>query len=85
MSAKLLGLLTLEHFVTAITVLVAGAALFQARRVSRRLEQLSDAYWELRYEYGQLRARLNRFEGTDAESVEPGPPANFVPLSSLKR
>jgi hypothetical protein len=71
--------------VTVVTVLVSGAALFQARRVSRRLERLSDAYWELRYEYGQLRARLNRLEGTDTDSVEPGPPANFVPLSSLKR
>ena len=78
-------MLTLQHFLTTISVLVAVAALFQVRRVSRRLERLSDAYWELRYEYGQLRARLNRVEGTDAESVEQAPPANFVPLSSLKR
>lgn len=66
-------------------MLAAAAAFIQVRRVSRRLERLSDAYWELRYEYGQVRARLNRLEGTDAEFVEPAPPPNFVPLSSLKK
>ena len=69
----------------AVAVLLAGAAFLRARQVSRRLAHLSDAYWELRYEYGQLRARLNRLEGTDAEPAEPPPPTNFVPLSSLKR
>lgn len=58
--------------------------LFGLRRLSRRLEQLSDSYWELRYEHGQLRARLSRLEGGAEAQTEPLPPS-FVPLSSLKR
>ena len=78
--------------------LLAGAvASIRARRVSRRLERLSEAYWELRYEYGQLSARLARVEPPIAAGVaaETGPAGGgheagagvvgFVPLSSLKR
>jgi hypothetical protein len=71
----------------AVAWLVALSALFRARRLAARLEQLSESYWELRYEYGQLRARVARLEG----GAEPEPasqatvPASFVPLSSLKR
>ena len=54
-----------------------------------RLERLTESYWELRYEYGQLRARVSRLE-PDQAAAAPRPPAPagstaFVPLSSLKR
>ena len=73
---------------------LAGAALLaavvageRARRVSKRLERLREAYWDLRYELGQLQARLNRLEAerTDQPPAGPGAANNFVPLSSLKR
>jgi len=80
-----------EWVLTGAAVLVAVAALVRARRVARRLERLSESYWELRYEYGQLNARLTSLEGTDVakpsdETVtrRSGTVA-FVPLSSLKR
>ena len=69
--------------------LLALGAFLHARRVARRLERLTESYWELRYEYGQLRARVARLEPADESpsSERPAPAAatNFVPLSSLKR
>jgi hypothetical protein len=85
--------LGLQFFLTAVTALIALVALMRARRVSRRLERLSESYWELRYEYGQLSARLSRLEGP-GDPASPVAPASasggdaratFVPLSSLKR
>ena len=34
----------------------------KARRLAKRLERLTESYWELRYEHGQLRARVNRLD-----------------------
>jgi hypothetical protein len=75
------GVLTGAAFVTAVV------AVERARRVSKRLERLREAYWDLRYELGQLQARLNRLEAerTDQPPAAPGAANNFVPLSSLKR
>ena len=72
---------------TAAAVLVAAAALAKARRLAKRLERLTESYWELRYEHGQLRARVNRLDPEPQDAVaSAGPPAtNFIPLSSLKR
>jgi hypothetical protein len=68
--------------------IVAALALLRARRAARRLDRLTESYWELRYEYGQLRARVSRVEGQDEQeqsSSPPGPAGSFIPLSSLKR
>ena len=83
-------MLTFQWFLTGAALLIAAAALARARRVSRRFERLTESYWELRYEVGQLRSRVAR--------LDPEPPAQadsnaasrtgataFVPLSSLKR
>jgi len=74
---------------TAAAAIVAGAALARTRRLARRLDRLTESYWELRYEHGQLRARVNRLDPEPGSSpVEAGPPPGataFVPLSSLKR
>jgi len=80
-------LLTFLWFLTGAALLLAGAALLVARRQSKRLERLTESYWELRYEHGQLRARVNRIDPeqqTAAAAAEP-PASNFIPLSSLKR
>ena len=81
-------MLTLHWLLTGAALVAAGVALLVARRQSRRLERLTESYWELRYEHGQLRARVNRID-PDVQAVTPAahePPAtNFIPLSSLKR
>ena len=82
-------MLTLQWLLTGAALLVAAAAFARARRLARRLERLTESYWELRYEHGQLRARLNRIDpDPSAASAEPTTAPGvtaFVPLSSLKR
>ena len=74
---------------SAASAVVAMAAFLRTRRLAKRLERLTESYWELRYEHGQLRARVNRLDPEQAgAAAEPGPPPGataFVPLSSLKR
>jgi hypothetical protein len=68
--------------------LAAVVAVERARRVSRRLERLREAYWDLRYELGQVQARVNRLEAErsgQSPGAQPAAATNFVPLSSLKR
>ena len=73
--------------VVGAVFLVAAVAVERARRLSRRLERLKESYWDLRYELGQLQARVTRLEGERSDQAPAPPPAanNFVPLSSLKR
>jgi hypothetical protein len=77
--------------VTVASLLAAVVALAQARRSARRLEQLSQMYWELKYQQGELRVMLQRLGG-DAPPASPPPtapaarpPDGFIPLNSLKR
>ena len=85
-------MLTLPSILAALAVLVAVVAWLRARAAVQRIERLSESYWELRYESGQLKARVTRLE-VEAGLREPAPdPAtappvatSFVPLSSLKK
>jgi hypothetical protein len=53
-------------------VVLALAALFRAISLHRRLTTLSQSYWELRYDFGRLRARLAKLDGgTAADADEP--------------
>jgi hypothetical protein len=80
--------MTILWLVTAASLLVALLAWSKARGTARRLEQLSQMYWELKYQHGELRAQIER-TGTAPPSTTPPPPGRpgeaFVPLASLKR
>jgi hypothetical protein len=86
-------LLTLPFLLLSVSVLVATVALLRARGAQKRLERLSESYWELRYESGQLKGRVTRLEVAaglrDAEPESDVPraasPTTFIPLSSLKK
>jgi len=77
----------LQWVLTSAAIVVGAASFAKARRLAKRLERLTESYWELRYEHGQLRARLNRIDPDQAPAAEPRPAGTtaFVPLSSLKR
>jgi uncharacterized membrane protein YjgN (DUF898 family) len=79
----------LPWVVAALGVLLALAALVWVRRVSRRLEALTQSYWELRYEYTRVRSQLSRLDPEQAAEVEPPPAASpsvsFVPLSTIRK
>ena len=54
---------------TLVLALAACAGFVRLRRISKRLERLSESYWELRYEYGQVNAKLDRLAGTRDEAT----------------
>jgi hypothetical protein len=83
--------------VTGAALVVAVVAWLTARRATKRVKQLSDMYWELKYQHGELR---NAVMGNAPHSVPGGdtsapndpavappvrPPDGFVPLKSLRR
>jgi hypothetical protein len=83
-------LLTLHWLLTTLAVLIAALALARARRVTKRLERLTESYWELRYDHGQLRARVARLDPEapvtpTGDALPQSGATQFVPLSSLKR
>jgi hypothetical protein len=82
-------LVTGQWLLAGVALGVAAAAWAKMRRVARRVERLTEAYWELRYDHSQLRARVNRLDPDAAPGTPaPEPPARtgtaFVPLSSLR-
>jgi hypothetical protein len=84
--------------VAALGLVVAVVALSAARRASRKLDALTQSYWELRYDYTRLRSQVARLDPEQAEreaasgqaelgaTQAPASPAvSFVPLSSMKK
>jgi len=77
-------------FITGLALAVAIAAWMKARRAVARLAQLSEMYWELKYQHLELRKRVEQMGGPEASTIQaPPPPASpkesFIPLTSLRR
>jgi hypothetical protein len=73
--------------IAAVALLVAAAAWNRAGRVARKLEALTQSYWELRYDFTRLRSQVARLD-PETEQPEPPPPAPqvaYVPLASMKK
>jgi hypothetical protein len=72
--------------VAVVALLAAWAAWARAGRLARKLEGLTQSYWELRYDYTRLRSQVARLD--PAEPADEPPPApqgvTFVPLASIK-
>ena len=81
--------MTFLWVLTGAALAAAAAAWIAARRASARLAQLSDMYWELKYQHLELRKQIERLAGAEASSVPtpvtPPPKETFVPLTSLRR
>jgi hypothetical protein len=73
--------------VTGASLLLAVIALVIARGVSRRLAQLSQQYWELKFDHGELKVRVKALAPTVEEqaAAQPLVKETFVPLAGLKR
>jgi hypothetical protein len=63
-----------------LACVVAVAAFVQARRSARRVSQLTEMYWQLKYDHGELKASV-----TPPEPGPPAPTSAFVPLGAVKR
>ena len=73
--------------VTGAALAVALVAWLTARRTAKRLSELSEMYWELKYQQGELKNAVLK-GGTHADpAAQPSvrPPDGFVPLKSLRR
>ncbi len=75
--------------IAGVALLVALVALSSARRANRKLEAITQSYWELRYDFTRLRSQVARLDPEEPEEA-PSPPAAssqvaFVPLSSMKK
>lgn len=64
----------------ATALVLAALALAASRRQSREVARLTDMYWRLKYEHGELKATV-----APPEPPPPTPTTTFVPLGSVKR
>jgi acyl carrier protein phosphodiesterase len=77
--------------VAGLAFLAAAVALASTRRLSRRLDAMTQSYWELRYDYTRLRSQVSRLDPEQVEeaAAAEAPPSaatvSFVPLSSIKK
>lgn len=62
---------SISWFLAVTGWLLAVAAWFVARGAARRARQLHDMYWQLRYDHGELKARV--------DALAPEAPADGVP------
>jgi len=68
-------------WIVAVSALVVAlAALMQARRTARQLAQVTEMYWQLKFDHGELKAKVD-----PPQPAAPEPKATFVPLTQLKR
>ena len=65
--------------VAVVALVVALAALAQARRTARQLAQITEMYWQLKFDHGELKAKVD-----PPAPAPPEPQQTFVPLSSIK-
>ena len=73
----------------AVATAVAVASWMRAGRLARKLDALTQSYWELRYDFTRLRSQVARL---DPETAEPESPADAQPagvtydsLASIKK
>ena len=75
--------------VAGVAVVLALAALGAVRRSLRKIDALTQSYWELRYDYTRLRSQVARLDPEQPPAPPPAaaPPAavTFVPLTSMKK
>ena len=62
-------------------LVVAVAAWVVARRNARQVAELTAMYWQLKFDHGELKARL----APPSEAPAPQAKETFVPLSAMKK
>ena len=83
--------MTFVLIIAGLSLVAALMAWSRARRTARRLEQIEQMYWELKYQHGELRVQVQRLTAPAATPAPSSPAApaqpvdSFVPLTSLKR
>jgi len=71
--------------VAAAAALVAAASWVVARRAARQVRDVTAMYWQLKFEHGELKARVDRALPDPTAPPKTPPGTQFVPLTSVKR
>jgi hypothetical protein len=67
-------------WIVALSALtIAVAAFVHARRTARQLAQVTEMYWQLNFDHGELKAKVD-----PSAPAAPAPKETFVPLSRLR-
>lgn len=66
--------------VAVVALTVAVVAYVQSRRTARQLAQITEMYWQLKFDHGELKTKVD-----PAAPAAPKPKETFVPLTQLKR
>ena len=78
--------MALLWFIAVTGWLLAFAAIVRSRRLASRVAQLTTMYWELKYDHGELKARVKSHSGEETDPVDtPRAVQAFVPLQDLKK
>jgi hypothetical protein len=72
--------MTALWIVAASALMIALASWLQARRTARQLADLTQMYWQLKFDHGELKAKVD-----PAQPRAAAPQQTFVPLSSIKK
>ena len=71
--------------VSAVALVMAGAGWAAARRASRAACQVTEMYWQLKYDHGELKTRVDALAPRPGAEPRTAPGTQFVPLTSVKR
>ena len=66
--------------VASVALLIAVGALWYAQGLARKLAHITELYWQLKFDHGELKAKVD-----PATPAAPEPKSTFVPLTQLKR
>ena len=69
-----------DTLIAFAALIIAAVAFVHARRTARKLAILEEQYWQLKFDHGELKAKV------DPSTLPPQEPKQtFVPLTQLKR
>jgi hypothetical protein len=71
--------MTALWIVAFAALLVAVVALALARRTARQLAHVTEMYWQLKFDHGELKAKVD-----PRAPAPPEPKQSFVPLARLR-
>jgi hypothetical protein len=72
--------MTLIWIIAIAALVLALISLVIARHTARRLAEVTHLYWQLKFDHGELKAKVD-----PSQPAPPAPKATFVPLSAIKK
>ena len=71
--------------VSMAALVAAGLGWAAASRAARAARQVTEMYWQLKFDHGELKTRVDAIAPTPGAAPPTSPGTQFVPLTSVKR